>query len=1685
MFKMWSCSLSSYLIACFLLLAIVTGPAKGNDLSITSVTVSNNAGSPLIAGSTGSFDITCSINLTCNGNCNDTLNISWTHNDQAIDTFLFGASYDMDIDLINTMGDRTDMSTLTSTTPVNISHAGIYRCNATLSTAGSSMNSTGTVNVTIPTPTVTASASTNPAIVGSNAQLICAVTLPSYSSYSSASSDLYVQVMWSRSLPSIILPAAMNTVNGIHMFTGVSVNDSGAYTCTARVFYNGTSPSYMYVTNSAVSDGDSTTLDVKFPTPTVSADTNITDNVLAGGDVELLCNVTLTNYSSSIYGSVNITVTWDRGVGSMNYTASIASQTFSRTLTGVSTNGSGDYACTAQVIYTGMQSNIVNSNVSAPSTATTLNVKIPAPIVSLTSASVAVGTNATITCTVTISPFVDLNGLNYMTRTVTPSTGVLGSIQDINTRTQSFTYTINNAMSTNGRMYTCTVGLSHSNATIIASDDGTGTGIIYVSSVTVTPETVTRLDVSPYNEFTLNCTVTITPSPNNPQIMYLWTDGSQEVSNMQSGATENILNVVASVMGSFTYTCNASITVNGADGTAMPNDSTSVTIKGPSPPVQPQIVSVTTTPFTATITWNVSAVSYTPESYTIMYNSDGFSNSTIANMTALDPPLAFITATNIQYTYTIQGLSSGIQYNYSIISNNTNGSNISIVDSFVTSDAAPSAPSNVTLTTISSSALRLSWDNPTPYTGDITDFNYTCRGVNDTDFVPSSDTQFGNFINGNRVVILSNLKPFREYSCNVTAATSAGVGPPATVNGVTGQAAPSGPPLNFTITPTNSSYLYLTLAWNLPSPETANGIITSYSYVCYKGANNLTFGVVDGTSVDITFTSITPFTNYSCNVSASTVAGTGPPASQYGTTAESAPTEVTSLVLGRSNDTSFNVMWSRPATANGVIRYYTVSIRYYSNMTTVKNATTTDTKLSINQLRPEVPYVVSVNATTNGGTGPAASQTNFTKEGEPGPVRNVTFQRISPTSVNVSWMPLTLEEAKGFVTGYTVTLTPSTSNNRKRQSPITMTAEPDQSYVVFTGLSAEASYSISVSGSTAAGTGESSSGPTIPTAVTPIDKERWEPIPVAEFAAHTAKLHSDRDLGFEDEYKSFRNIPQGSYTTAKLPENVSKNRFENVYSYDSSRVELTAIPDKRGSDYINASFIDGYKRPKAYIAAQGPLSNTVGDFWRMVWEFQLPTIVMLTELIERGIDKCTCYWPRALNETMDVGYDLQVTLVEQQQYVDYKLKKFLILNTSSTGGRLDVTHYHFLAWPDHGVPADKTIMLAFIRRVRQTHPPEGPPLIVHCSAGVGRTGTFITLDSMQQRLDKQEKDLNIYEFLANMRTMRVLMVQTEAQYVYIHDALSEYITCGDTSMTTKRLKIVMDELTKVSEKKSGYEKQLELINQVCRQPTEGLLCDALSKTNIGKNRFPSKLDTLPYDMTRVRLRTASGTGDYINANHVDGYKHRGAFLATQAPMKETVEDLWRMVWEQWSSSIVMLCNLEENEKEVCAKYWPDKVDESVTYGKMVVKLVSEEKRPHYIIRKLMLSQESTYINVSAGAADHLMVTQFHYVNWAEDEKPKDETPLLKLIDQLLHNQMNTGNKAITVMCSDGIGRTGSFMCMYSVLERIKIESVADVFQYIKGARFNRPGLVQNVVQYEFCHDIILEYINSFDAYHNF
>eukprot|EP00731_Ephydatia_muelleri_P016193 Em0009g617a len=588
-------------------------------------------------------------------------------------------------------------------------------------------------------------------------------------------------------------------------------------------------------------------------------------------------------------------------------------------------------------------------------------------------------------------------------------------------------------------------------------------------------------------------------------------------------------------------------------------------------------------------------------------------------------------------------------------------------------------------------------------------------------------------------------------------------------------------------------------------------------------------------------------------------------------------------------------------------------------------------------------------------------------------------------------------------------------------------------------------------------------------------EERCRLISMEEFPSHVKDLHHNANRKFEEEFSSVPAIPLGPYEVSKLPYNLPKNRFENIFPYDTSRVILAAIPGKEGSDYMNASYIDGYNKPDGYIAAQGPLSETVCDFWRMVWEKRLPTIVMLTELMEGGRSKCERYWPENINDNWDVGCNLRVCLIEQRPFAEYTVKILIVTNTSdSDAPSLRVTHYHFTVWPDHGVPADKTCMIQFIKRVRNTHPYKGPPLLVHCSAGVGRTGTFIVLDSMLERM-KCERSLNVYEFVCEMRKKRILMVQTEMQYIFVHDALEEYITCGDTSVLVANMKITISRLGK-----GGFVDQFKLLDEVSYKPNAQSCNEGQAEHNQGKNRYPDKL---PLNMTRIRLRPTGVKGaDYINATFVDGYKARKACIATQGPLQSTVGDFWRMIWENQSRVIVMLCDPSEDGKESCY-YWPREVGKHEVHGRLKVKLVSEDTAPKdYIIRKIELTADSNYL--IPGVPDTVTVTQFHCTTWPENGKPTASC-ILKIIDVLVKAQISSGNRSITVMCNDGIGRTGAFIGIYAQLERIKTEGIADIFQYIKGARLQCPGLVSSVEQYIFCHEVIADYVGTFDNYANF
>ncbi|XP_064031489.1 receptor-type tyrosine-protein phosphatase S isoform X11 [Pogoniulus pusillus] len=575
------------------------------------------------------------------------------------------------------------------------------------------------------------------------------------------------------------------------------------------------------------------------------------------------------------------------------------------------------------------------------------------------------------------------------------------------------------------------------------------------------------------------------------------------------------------------------------------------------------------------------------------------------------------------------------------------------------------------------------------------------------------------------------------------------------------------------------------------------------------------------------------------------------------------------------------------------------------------------------------------------------------------------------------------------------------------------------------------------------------------------------PIPVSELAEHTEHLKANDNLKLSQEYESIDPGQQFTWEHSNLEVNKPKNRYANVIAYDHSRVILLPIEGIVGSDYINANYIDGYRKQNAYIATQGPLPETFGDFWRMVWEQRSATIVMMTKLEEKSRIKCDQYWPGRGTDTYGM---IQVTLLDTIELATFCVRTFSLHKNGSSEKR-EVRQFQFTAWPDHGVPEYPTPFLAFLRRVKTCNPPDAGPIVVHCSAGVGRTGCFIVIDAMLERI-KHEKTVDIYGHVTLMRAQRNYMVQTEDQYSFIHDALLEAVACGNTEVPARNLYTYIQKLAQieVGEHVTGMELEFK------RLANSKAHTSRFISANLPCNKFKNRLvNIMPYETTRVCLQPIRGVegSDYINASFIDGYRQQKAYIATQGPLAETTEDFWRMLWENNSTIVVMLTKLREMGREKCHQYWP--AERSARYQYFVVDPMAEYNMPQYILREFKVTD--------ARDGQSRTVRQFQFTDWPEQGVPKSGEGFIDFIGQVHKTKEQFGQDGpISVHCSAGVGRTGVFITLSIVLERMRYEGVVDIFQTVKMLRTQRPAMVQTEDEYQFCYQAALEYLGSFDHY---
>ncbi|XP_051543424.1 receptor-type tyrosine-protein phosphatase mu-like isoform X8 [Myxocyprinus asiaticus] len=572
-------------------------------------------------------------------------------------------------------------------------------------------------------------------------------------------------------------------------------------------------------------------------------------------------------------------------------------------------------------------------------------------------------------------------------------------------------------------------------------------------------------------------------------------------------------------------------------------------------------------------------------------------------------------------------------------------------------------------------------------------------------------------------------------------------------------------------------------------------------------------------------------------------------------------------------------------------------------------------------------------------------------------------------------------------------------------------------------------------------------------------------IRVADLLQHITQMKCAEGYGFKEEYESFFEGQAAPWDSAKKDENRMKNRYGNIIAYDHSRVRLQPVEGEQSSDYINANYVDGYHRPNHYIATQGPMQETIYDFWRMIWQENTATIVMVTNLVEVGRVKCCKYWP----DDTEIYRDMKVTLIETQLLSEYVIRTFAVEKRGAHEIR-EIRQFHFTGWPDHGVPYHATGLLGFVRRVKAKSPANAGPMVIHCSAGAGRTGCFIVIDIM---LDMAEREgvVDIYNCVRELRSRRVNMVQTEEQYVFIHDAILEACLCGDTTIPANQLRSVYYDMNRLDPQtnSSQIKEEFRTLNMVTPTLRVEDCSIALLPRNHEKNRC---MDVLPPDRCLPFLITIDGeSSNYINAALMDSYKQPSAFIVTQHPLPNTVKDFWRLVLDYHCTSIVMLNDVDP--AQLCPQYWPE--NGVHRHGPIQVEFVSADLEEDIISRIFRI------YNAARPQDGYRMVQQFQFLGWPMyRDTPVSKRSFLKLIRQVdkWQEEYDGGEGRTVVHCLNGGGRSGTFCAISIVCEMLRHQHSVDVFHAVKTLRNNKPNMVDLLDQYKFCYEVALEYLNS-------
>ncbi|ESP05235.1 hypothetical protein LOTGIDRAFT_152052 [Lottia gigantea] len=581
-----------------------------------------------------------------------------------------------------------------------------------------------------------------------------------------------------------------------------------------------------------------------------------------------------------------------------------------------------------------------------------------------------------------------------------------------------------------------------------------------------------------------------------------------------------------------------------------------------------------------------------------------------------------------------------------------------------------------------------------------------------------------------------------------------------------------------------------------------------------------------------------------------------------------------------------------------------------------------------------------------------------------------------------------------------------------------------------------------------------------------------EAIPTSKFLAVLKQKKSEKRLNIEVR-AIVRNQEDFSCSIAQETHNSLMNVRQEVVTYDHSRVILYDVPKGWNNDYVNASYVDGYCISKEYIASQGPNSRSIIQFWHMIWQEGIHCIVMATGLFENAVQQCDKYWEDYSGVKKYVQHgSIHIWTEASVHLAHLNIRTFRIQKEGSYDCRI-IRQFEMVGFHDNEC-ADPGYILDVRRRVNHFMSTSLGPILVHCRCGGGRTAVFLAIDYCLKQVETEEK-VDIYGAVLHLRRYRKNMVRTLGQYGLIYDTVAMYINCNYTVFPVADLHF-QTPVGFTNSRSLQIDQEFQVLQYIVPALSIG---DCASGHRV-ENRCKSRdIMMLPPERARPYLSadTNDSGNDFINAVYVDGLFNINAYLVTQWPKKNTLNDIWRLLYDYKINSLVVLNDLKFTRR--FQKFWPKELDEECRYGPISVRYLGCGKYPELIIRAFAIHKILPNNQREPKDSD-LIVKMFQVTNGMSPAKITMSHKSLLYVMQCVDDWQQKTNPStpVCILSKDGCNRCGIYTAVNICCNQVKIDGECDIFNAVRIIKRNRPHLVSTIDEYRYIYYFMAEYISE-------